>query len=114
MSVKQYSGIIRLDDSGKNVMYTNSLYDTISKKMINFVVIQFYSDKNNKTHQVIKHDFSHGCYNIHKYFLGHSTRIEVRGEELSAQLFHRIKNDIRLNWKYYLHAYCLRYLPMEL
>jgi hypothetical protein len=114
MNIQSFPKQEYLDDRRKNILYTEVLYDPFVKKIVNFTVIQFYIDQNGSAHQVIKHDFSHGCYNIHRYYLGRFSRKEAHAIELSSSLFHRLKKESKENWKAYRTQFLMRWLPHEL
>jgi hypothetical protein len=103
-----------LDPQKRSIMITSTLFDPSKKTLINFIVLQLYKDNNSQKNEVIKHDFSHGCYNFHEYYLGHNHRTEVTDESITSDLYYRIKADILQNWQYYQNEYLRRFLPEEL
>ncbi len=103
-----------LDLKERNVLRTNIVYDAHTKELINFAVIQLFIDTDEHTHEIIKHDFSHGCYNIHRNYLGHTNRIEKPEIPLSYGLYQHARNETRANWEERMIQFCIRYLPKEL
>jgi|SRR3989344_2165549 len=96
------------DDSKADLMKTEILMDTETKKMVNFAVIQLHNI-NGKMHQIKKHDFSHGTYNIHAYYEKLNDRKEYPEEILGHELFLRCKKDITDNWMEYRKRYARKY-----
>ncbi len=103
-----------LDSTKQNVLVATILYDTITKQIVNFCVLLLFKTKDGAIHEVIKFDFSHSCYNVHRYYLGHSMRQEKRDIIISPDLFREVKKDVRQNWQGYTLTYCMRHLPQEL
>ena len=114
MTIRSFGDQEWLDEKGNNVLFMNILFDETAKKIINFSVIQFFRDSNGKKHQVIKFDFSNGCYNIHRYYLGETNRTEMNHIELTPELYREAKNIVRQNWKDYSLKFRVRYFPDEL
>ena len=114
MDYIEHSRIRELDNTKQNRMRTNVLLEPMTKKLINFSILQLYIDQNKMTHPIILHDYSHDCYNIHKYYLGHEKRHEVYEEPLQDELYYRAKKDVLQNWRYYRNEYLGRFLPNEL
>ena len=67
------------------------------KRLLNFVAIQLYRPQE-RDYQIKKHDFSHGIYNVHKYYERLDSREEIPEERLTMDLFKRCKMDIVENW----------------
>lgn len=114
MEYIQHSRIHELDDTLRNRMRTNIILEPITKELANFSVLQVYIDQSEITHPIILHDYSHDCYNIHKYYLGNEKRQEVHDEPLRGELYHRAKKDILQNWHYYRNEFLRRFMPEEL
>mgnify|MGYP001585339197 FL=1 len=114
MQIKSFTQRTPLGNGESNIRYTNVLFDVDSKKIINFVVIQFYVDPMGEIHEIIKHDFSHGHYNVHKFYLGHTHRMENHEALLSVSIYQQAKADINQNWKDYVSQYRFRFLTNKL
>lgn len=103
-----------LDPTKRNRLVTVITLHPITKALVNFSVLQLYLDKSGISYQVIKHDFSHGCYNIHKYYLGHLRRVEIRDRPLSNSLVYEVKQSIQADWIFFRNEFLRRFLPAEL
>ena len=110
----EFSKEYYLNTDEKNILKTEILYDPSTKKIVNFTIIQFYIDDTRKKHIIVLHDFSHGCYNVHRYYLGHAMREEKRNTLLSMGLVHQIKKEVKATWKENRNHYLMRCLPHEL
>jgi hypothetical protein len=114
MDVREYSSRKPLDKNERDWIITNEILDANTKQVINFTVLQLFEDRNQKSYPIIMHDFSHGCYNIHKYYLEKDHRQEYNHEPLRMELFYHAKLDVQQNWKYYRNEFLRRFLPYEL
>lgn len=114
MTIRSFTDQEWLDEKGNHILFMDILFDETAKKIINFCVIQFFRDSTGKKHPVVKFDFSHGCYNAHRHYLGDPARAEMSHIELTPELYRQSKITIRQNWKDYAFKFCLRYFPDEL
>lgn len=80
------------------------------KGLLNFAVVQLYRPQD-RYYQIKKHDFSHGAYNVHKYYERPDSREEVPEERLTMELFRRCEIDILDNWLDYRERYRKKYIP---
>ena len=103
-----------LDGSERNTLLVDVVLHPVEKNLVNFVVLQLYIDSHRKKHQIIKFDFSHKYYNIHKYYLGHARRLELSHKFPSNELLHEAIVNVKANWHYYRDEYLRRFLPAEL
>ena len=108
MAVASYSKTGPLGNGLSDFLRTEVLFFEETKRPLTFVAVQLYA-KGDRIYEIKKHDFSHGVYNVHRNYLGKTSREEHRGVELSNSLILECRNDIRENWRKYRDEFVLRH-----
>ncbi len=86
------------------------LFDAENKTPVRFVALQI-CELNGKMHEIIKHDFAHGVYNVHRFFENPGNKVEFPGIPISNGLIYSSKKDIMINWKDYKARFFTRHGP---
>lgn len=109
MATATFRKIEGLGDGNTDLMFRESLYNEENRTLINFVVLQLFVHKGIH-YQIKKHDFSHGAYNVHKYYENLDSREEFRNIPLTNELYHECRRDIKNNWLNYREKFVKKYL----
>lgn len=109
MDIVYWKKLNRLPGALYDHIYTEVQYDSHSKKIVNFTVIQLieYAEQ---TYEVKKHDCAHGKYHVHHYFEGPRVKATETTEPITSALYWQAKRDILENWQNYRERYIRKYL----
>jgi len=100
MVFEVYSKRRNLGESKEDFAWTTFNYDSFSKELVAFSVVQIYVDK-----EVIKYDTAHGVAHVHKYYFKKPVIEELNVLEINSTSYRICLSDVLINWEKYKDFY---------
>jgi hypothetical protein len=100
MVFEVYSKRRNLGESKDDFAWTTFNYDSFSKKLVAFSVVQIYINK-----EIIKYDTAHKGVHVHKYYLKNPLIQDLSYLEINPLSYRNCLNDILINWQKYKELY---------
>ncbi len=100
MVFEVYSKRRGLGESKEDFAWTTFNYDSVSKELVAFSVVQIYVDK-----EGIKYGTAHGVAHVHKYYLKKPMIEDLFSLEINSLSYRNCLNDVLLNWQKYKEFY---------
>ena len=109
MPIVKFKKHIPLDNGLNDFLITELVFDTESKKVVSFVVLQVYHFSE-EVHGIIRFDTAHGVFHVHRFYKKLDHREDMPNNDISGKTFNVCRIDVKDNWKKYRSIFFKKWL----